>query len=220
MLDIQRVVKPMIIGRKVVAPLLILAACGTPSTGDGPAEPQPAASSDLLTLPPAGYGTLRQDDFTITLASGPVQVKVTPLHEAVIRLAAPDTYQRLHGMATSRKARIDELAQRAGAQETPLVFLVSFFTYQVQERFEPSTLQILSRGILYRPVGILPLTPEWGREQLKQQQSESALYLFDPAIDLRIGVDVEYGGVRSFGWASIIRVLEAERSRVLSRAAS
>ena len=204
-----------------LAVAVFVAACGAPSTTGDPAEVEPQSPSfDLLSTPPAGYGTLRQDAFTIALASGPVQIKVTPLHEAVIRLAAPDTYQRLHGMAASRKDRIDDLARRAGLRDEPLVFLVSFFTYELQERFEPSTLQLLSLGILYRPLGILPLTPGWGSEQLMQQEVQSALYLFDPAIDLRVVFDVEYGGVRSFDWASIIRILEAEHSRVLARAAS
>ena len=49
-------------------------------------------------LVPAGYGTLIQDHFTLTLESGPLRVKVTPLAESVIRLAAPDTYERLAGL--------------------------------------------------------------------------------------------------------------------------
>ncbi len=79
---------------------------------------------------------------------------------------------------------------------------------------------MLSQGILYRPVGILPLTPEWGRQQLKQEESQSALYLFDPDIDLQVEFQAEYGrgGDRALGWASIIRTLEAERARVISRA--
>lgn len=200
--------------------VLSLAACGAPSAHRGAAEAEPQASSTWDNLPPPGFGTLRQDDFTVTLSSGQVQVKVTPLHEAVIRLAAPDTYQRLHGMVESRKDVIEEEARHAGSHDEPLVFLISFFTYQPQERFDPTTVAILSQGILYRPLAILPLTPEWGREQLKQQETQAALYLFSSTIDLRVAFDVEYGGVRAFDWASIVGVLEAERGKVLSRAAS
>ena len=206
--------------RSLLALSFALTACGSPPANQSAASAQPEPSTDWDILPPPGYGTLRQDDFTVILSSGQVQVKVTPLHEGVIRLGAPDTYQRLHALVESRKDMIEEQARLTGSQDDPLVFLVSFFTYQLQERFEPTTLQILSQGILYRPVAILPLTPGWGQEQLKQQVSQSALYVFNPAIDLRVVFDVEYGGVRSFDWAAIVGLLEAERGKVLSRAAS
>ncbi len=136
------------------------------------------------------------------------------------RLAAPDTYQRLHGLVESRASRIREASLNAGLRREPLVFLVSFFTYARQAEFVPTDLQLVSQGILYRPIGILPLTPEWGRQQLKQEESQSALYLFDPEIDLQVVFQVEYGrgGDRALGWGSIIRILEAERARVISRA--
>ncbi len=185
-------------------------------------EPTPTSRPTTATLPPVGYGTLKQDAFTVAFASGDVQIKLTPLDESVIRLAAPDTYQRLHRLVDSRTDRIREASRNAGLRHDPLVFLVSFFTYAQQAEFNPTDLQLLSQGILYRPVGILPLTPEWGRQQLKQEKSESALYLFDPHIDLQVAFQVEYGrgGDRALGWGSIIRVLEAERARVLSRAGS
>ena len=169
-------------------------------------------------LPPPGYGTLRQDDFTIPLTWGPVQVKVTPLAEGVIRLAAPDTYQRLHGMVASRSEQIRRRAEMVGMRGEPMLFFVSFFTYEQQARFDPSLLQLLSRGILFFPQGILPLTPEWGGEQLKQQQTQSAIYLFDPTIDLQVPLEVQYGDRRTRAWNQIIGTLQTEYGRVVSRA--
>jgi hypothetical protein len=75
----------------------------------------------------------------------------------------------------------------------------------------------LSKGILFRPAGILPLTPEWGRQQVRQEETQSALYVFDPAVDLDVTFEVEYQGRRSLAWAGIIRLLQAERGRVMSR---
>ncbi len=180
----------------------------------------PGTRADREELPPVGYGTLRQDDFTVAFASGDVQIKLTPLDESVTRLAAPDTYQRLHGLVESRASQIREASLNAGLRDEPLLFLVSFFTYARQAEFAPTDLQLLSQGILYRPIGILPLTPEWGRQQLLQEKSQSALYLFDPDIDLQVEFQAEYGrgGNRALGWGPIIRTLEAERARVISRA--
>ena len=196
----------------------LMSACGSASQNDDTETVQPVSSSQSQTLPPPGYGTLRQDDFTIALQAGNVQLKATPLAEAVIRLAAPDTYQRLHRLVEAHSTQIQMLAQRNGLRNDPLVIQISFFTLDVQAAFSPTGVMILSNGILYRPVGILPITPEWGREQLKQQQQQTALYLFYPAIDLSVLFQVQYGGTASYEWGNIIPKLEAERGRVLSRA--
>lgn len=192
------------------------AACSAAAPSDQPADPSARSSSEEL--PPPGFGTLRQDDFTIGMASGAVQIKITPLDESVIRLAAPDTYQRLHGMVASRSDRIRQAAETAGIRGEPKVFLVSFFTRDRQATFEPTSLQLLNQGILYFPQGILPLTPDWGRQQLLQEKTESALYIFAPEIDLNVALEAEYRGTRSYDWSSIIRVLQSERGRVVSRA--
>ena len=64
----------------------LLAACGG-FTGTPDTTPLTGSSGERV-LVPAGYGTLAQDEFTLTLQSGPLQAKVTPLAESVIRLAA------------------------------------------------------------------------------------------------------------------------------------
>ncbi len=197
------------------AAVSLLAAC---SAAPPPQEAAPEFGTEAQTLPPPGYGTLRQDDFTVALQSGDTQLKVTPLDEAVIRLAAPDTYQRLHGLVDSRRQRLLGAAYSAGLRGEPAVFLVSFFTRAQQATYEPTNVQLLSKGILYRPAGILPLTPEWGRQQVRQEETQSALYVFDPAVDLDVTFEVEYQGRRSLAWAGIIRLLQAERGRVMSRA--
>lgn len=202
----------------LTAALVISGCSSAPPVADGTANAQPVNSSLDQTLPPPGYGTLRQDDFTVALQSGAVQLKLTPLAESVIRLAAPDTYQRLHRLVESRSTQIRDMAQRNGLRQDPLVYQVSFFTRDVQIAFNPTEIVILSRGILFRPMGIIPLTPDWGREQLKQEQIQIALYLFDPAIDLDVFYQVEYGGVVANDWAAVISRLEAERGRVMSRA--
>ncbi|MCH6588623.1 MAG: hypothetical protein IH805_09990, partial [Proteobacteria bacterium] len=44
--------------------------------------------------------------------------------------------------------------------------------------------------------------------------------LFDPAIDLEVVLTVEYRGVQSARWISVVSTLETERARVFSRAKS
>lgn len=204
----------------LVLALTLTACAGAPPTNDPASQPTLESQDESGTLPPAGFGTLKQDDFTVALQADDLQVKLTPLNESVIRLAAPDTYQRLHALVSSRNARISEIAMTAGAQGTPTIFLVSFFTRTRQAEYSPTDVQLLSQGIQFRPLGIVPITPEWGREQAQQERAQSAIYVFDPAIDLGVAFQVEYSGRRSVAWNSILGVLEAEESRVRSRAKS
>lgn len=95
----------------VLAGLTALASVGA-AAGEAVAQEAPAredAASDpeirQEALVPAGFGTLKQDQFTVSLRSGPLLLKVTPLDESVIRLSAPDTYQKLHSLAAGDPSR-------------------------------------------------------------------------------------------------------------------
>jgi hypothetical protein len=163
-------------------------------------------------LVPAGYGTLIQDEFTLTLESGALQVKVTPLAESVIRLAAPDTYERLAGLARSSRAA---LRSQTGADAS--LFLVSFFSRDPTIRYEPESVHIVNRGLRHRPNAIHAITPGWGGQRLRQEETQIAVYSFDAAIDMEIALTVEYEGARDTSWVGILTRLELERARVRGR---
>ena len=181
---------------------------GPPKT---PAEGAATAQQEEQ-LVPAGYGTLRQDEVTVQLRSGPLLIKATPLAEAVIRLLAPDTYDRLHALAESRRA---EAAQ--GTIDSPEMFLVSFFSYEQDVTFTPEDLQLTHQGRLMRATRVLPVTSGFGRQRLAQQENQTAIYVFDERIDYQQPVVVRYELVESGGWAQIIPKLEVERARVRAR---
>ena len=115
---------------------------------------EPATADSSVRNIPVGLGTLKQDEFTVGLRSDALLIKVTPLEEAIIRLAAPDTYNRLHALRESRAA--DAQGSNYGAPE---MFLVSFFSYQPDVPFQPEDLQLEHQGQVMRPTSILPLTP-------------------------------------------------------------
>lgn len=198
------------------------AACGGGGGGEDAAEaraPAPAQRAERP-LPPAGFGTLRQDVFTVRLRTGDLQIKVTPLVEPVIRMAAPDTYERLRELAVTHEEWAAAAAARAGLQDRPLLFLVSFFTFAPQSEYTPTDLQIQSQGRLYRPLDVNPVTPGFGAQLLRQEETQIAVYAFEPEIDLAIPMTVRYGTVASHAWESIISILETERARVLARTKS
>lgn len=200
----------------LLALLAVVAAACTPGVAveDDGRRPVPSApgGADTRTLVPTGYGTLRQDDATVSIRSGPVLVKVTPLDEGIIRLLAPDTYTRLNALRESRRAEAEAASMR-GVD----LFLVSFFSYQPDVVFQPEDVQLLHQSRSLRPAAILPVTGGWGRQRLAQQETQTALYAFEQPVDYEQAITVRYGSVESDEWRQVIARLETERAKVLSR---
>ena len=197
----------------VVAALALGCGMGAPP-GDAPApEALPTEESSLLV--PPGYGTLLQDQISLQLQAGDLQVKVTPLSEWVIRLAAPDTYTRLRGLAEIHGAR----AARSAATRDPSLFLVSLFSYRPDVTYEPEDLLLVNRGLRLRPLGIAPITPSWGTHRLEQQETRMAIYAFESGVDLEGDLAVEYQDLRNEVWRErVLPLLRAERAKALARA--
>lgn len=169
-------------------------------------------------LPPAGYGTLRQDDVAIRLVTDNLMVRALPLDERVIRLLAPDTYSAFHQLYQSRAADV-AAAARAIGRDSAVAFMVTFFALQPQVSFSPDQLYISSQNNFFRPIGILPLTPRWSEGRISQRQQASAIYLFDASIPVLQPFTLFYGDVSSDAWETSISLLAGERARVLARAA-
>lgn len=200
----------------VGALVVLLSGCGGAEIGSSAGQAAaPAGAGGAGGLIPPGYGTLTQAEFTLQLQSGPLQIQITPLAESVIRLAAPDTYQRLTSLSTS----VGETFPRGVSEERPL-FLVSMFSRAPTTTYEPENLQIVNGGLRYRPVAIEAITPGWGGQRLRQEETQIAIYTFDPGIHLEITMTVEYEGVRDTSWDRILNRLESERARVRARIGS
>ena len=168
------------------------------------------------TIPP-GFGTLKRDDIVVRFATGTVEIQCLPLDEQVIRLLATDTYQSLTQLIRSRQDDVTAAAERAGVDKPTLV-LVTFYGLVPQARFNPEDLNVTSRGRLFRPAGIVPLSPTWGSYQLDARQQAVAIYLFEPGISFRETLSISYQGLANESWSRAIRLLDQERSRVRARA--
>ena len=166
---------------------------------------------------PAAYGTLRRDDIAVRLATATIEVQVLPLDEQVIRLLAPDTYRSLTELVRSRAADLTDAAAR-GSTQNPTTVMVTFLGVVPQARFNPEELTITSRGRLFRPIGIVPLSPTWNSFQLDARQQAAAIYLFDPGISFAEQLTVSYQGLSSDAWSHSLRLLDQERARVRARA--
>lgn len=180
------------------------------------AHAQDTAATDPR-LPPAGFGTLRQEEVAVHLETATFALRVMPLDEAVLRLLAPDSYASLHRLRETRAAEITRAADQ-GAVTEPVVFAVTFFGLQQQARFVAEDVTITSRNRLFRPVAILPLSPRWHEQQLLQRETAMALYVYESGIALFEPYTVAYGGMSSDHWDRILPTLDRERAAVLARA--
>jgi len=184
--------------------VLALAACTI-----APAPENGLTSAGANLLPPPGFGTLLQDEVTISLLSRGLEIKVTPLEESVTRVTAPDTYKRLSSIAG---------ANRDAVAPGSKLFLVSFFSDQSDLRFIPEEVQLISRGLRARPLSIIPVTPTWGQRRVRQRETETAVYAFSSEVDLEVDLTLAYGLEQTNEWSGILPRIQAERGRARARA--
>lgn len=196
--------------RSWVEPALGLAMACAPAAG---------AAQDSTDVPPAGFGTLRQDQVAVRITTENLAVRTLPLDERIIRLLASDAYRSLHELVQSRAADIAAAARAAG-HDSAVIFVVTYFALQPQVRFNPDQLYVSSQNTFFRPIGIVPLTARWSEYQLDQRQQAIAIYLFEPGVVVMRPFTVFYGDRSSDAWAGTLRVLDGERTRVRSRAAT
>lgn len=211
----RRPVMPVPSRADVLKVLLALVPLGCAQAQERP----PAVPDEASDLPPAGYGTLRQDDVSLRLRTTAVQIQVVPLDERVIRLLAPDTYSSLHRLVQSKANDVTEVSNRLGIS-APSLFLVTFFGLEQDARFNPDDLTVTSQNRLFRPAHTLPLSPLWSAQQLGQRETATAIYVFEDGIRTLDPFTIEYVGQRNDNWEQILRTLERERASVIARAAA
>lgn len=198
----------------------LVAACATGGAGPSTAIAHAASARDTSALVPAGYGSLRQDDVALHLQRFSLQLRLIPLDESVIRLLSPDSYRALRSLRESHRAAIEAVARRATGN--PVVWYVTFFSTEPGEtRFSPMELGITNVGRDFRPLDVVPLTPGFGEQRLRQRESQSALVLFDPQLDVNQPLAASYEtATTGSDWDATLARLERERTLVRSRAAS
>ena len=179
-----------------------------------------SADTTGAALIPSGFGSLRQDAVAITLSLPDMLVRLTPLDESVIRTLSSDSYRALHELADSRKPAITRLAAQHGLLRGSL-WTVSFYGLTRDARFSPLDVTITSAGRDYRPVEVIPISSGFGEQRLQPRETQSALYLFDDALDVNQPLVVSLGTTQSTAWGTTtLRTIERERALIRSRAQS
>ena len=202
------------------ATLLIVSACaqGQSTTARSP-RPGIVADTNAAGLIPPGYGTLKQDDIAIKLQLSDVIVTLTPLDENVIRTLSPDSYRALRDLAESRRTAVARLVAQHGLLRGSLWY-VSFYGLAPDARFSPLEVTVTSAGQDFRPIEVMPVSGGFGEQRLQPRTRQTALYLFDDALDVNQPLTVSFGSERNAGWSGTLSIIERERALVRSRALS
>ena len=174
------------------------------------------AAGQTGSAPPAGYGSLTQDDLALRLRTPDIEVRFIPLDLRVTRLMARDSWESLRSLVESRRPSIDSVATRSGVSR-PGLALVTFFAQRANARFDPQTLTVMARSREFRPLGIVPFSGRFTSQQLDVRDQVSAIYLFEEDLPVNDSFTVLYAGQTSEDWQGKQRVLERERARVALR---
>ena len=185
-----------------------LLGCAGPATGQSGERARPL---------PTGHGSLSQDDLALRLRNDELEIRFIPLNPEVTPLLARDAHQALRALVERNRRGIDSIASRAGVSQ-PGLALVSFFGQRPEVRFDPQTLTLLIRNQIFRPIGVIPVTPRFTSQQLGIREQASAIYLFEQDIPVDDSFTLSYGGLQSEDWRNKQPVLDRERARVSARA--
>jgi hypothetical protein len=197
--------------RRAIVTALLALACSAPAV-----RAQDSASGRAQgDLPPAGFGTLNQDDIALTLRQEDLEVRIVPLDERVLRLLAPDAYASLHGILQTRGAQLDSVSRRNGVA-VPGILFVTFFARRNSARFDPQNVSLVIRNQLYRPSGIVPFSSNFNSQQLDVRQQASGLLLFEATLPVFEPFSVSYGTASS-DWEGKLTRIQRERARVMGR---
>jgi hypothetical protein len=153
-------------------------------------------------------------------ASSSLQVRATPLDESIIRLLSPDSYRAMSELTRSKSDAIAAVARRNGVRALSLWYVSFFAVERGETRFSPREFIITNVGRDFRPLDVIPLTPGFGEQRLKQNGRQDALYVFDGQLDVQQPLSVSYATSRNDGWADVLPQIERERALVKGRAAA
>jgi hypothetical protein len=182
-------------------------------------QPTSSVGGDQGSLVPPGHGQLRQDVITLSLRSGSLELRFTPLDERVTRLLSSDAYQSLQVLLTRQAGAIDSTVSRLGIR-TPGLALVSFYGLAPNTRFDPQLVTLTVRNQQFQPAAVLPISTSFSSQQLDTRDQATGLIIFDQPIPVTEPFDLDYLDASSSDWARRLNRFDRERARIRAKAGS
>ncbi len=196
--------------RTMMALLLVTACACAPRTAPAQVAADTATAGEL----PIGQGQLSQDNITVRLRAGTLDIRVVPLDQRVLRLLSNDGYAALNGLVASQRRRIDSIAASRGVRR-PGLALVSFHSLAPATRFDPQVLSLALRNRLYRPIGVLSMTPSFSSQQLDAGGAATGIFIYEEELPVTEPFTLSYLDAATDDWERRLPRLETERGRIL-----
>jgi hypothetical protein len=165
---------------------------------------------------PIGQGQLSLSNATVQLVNGNLEIVFVPLDERVLRLLTKDSYLAMERLLAEDRTQIDSVASISGVTQ-PGVALVSFHSTAPNTRFDPALVTLTFHGQQFRPVGWVPLSPDFSNQQLDVRQQVQALLLFRRDIPVKEDFTLSYLAATNDDWTNRLTRFDSERSRILGR---
>ena len=195
--------------------LLATAACGGAQGQVAPA-PRDTVPPGGEPIVPAGYGRLGQDDISLRLGAGDLEVRFLPLEERVLRLLIDESYRAYRDLRESKRALIDSAAARNGIA-APGIALLTFFSARDGVRFDPQDIVINASGQQFRAVGMIPVSANFTNLQLNTREQASAILLFDRPLPLTQEFTLTYQAYQTDAWRARLTTITREKDRIAIR---
>lgn len=158
--------------RKILLAIAASAALAAPAGGQ--VVVTDTSGTDNL---PIGQGQMSLSNATVQLVNGNLEIVFVPLDERILRLLTKDSYLAMQRLLTEFRTQIDSVASISGVTQ-PGIALVSFHALAPNTRFDPTLITLTFHGQQFRPVGWVPLSPDFSNQQLDVRQQVQALLLF------------------------------------------
>ncbi|OGF98295.1 MAG: hypothetical protein A2Z86_04290 [Candidatus Glassbacteria bacterium GWA2_58_10] len=159
-------------------------------------------------------GLLVRDDFTATMRGGDLEVTVTAMDDRIINYATKEMRDHLRKMKENLLA--DNMYYSPNDKNRAVPFLVNFRALGQEVRYEPQELVIYNYGQEYKPLEIVPVSPNFNdRVTYIRKPPVSAIYLFDRNIDLnsRELSIVYYNSLAFNNWLRVIEKLHEAKAQ-------
>ena len=157
---------------------------------------------------PEGYeGILQKADITALMRSGDLEMSIIVLDDEILRYATTEMREYFSSLLNDRLA--NNMNWQSGSDRNPVPFFVSFRALGQEVRFEPYEVSIYSYGSEYRPIDIIPVSPNFmeGKAYIREKPL-SAIYLYDNKLDV-MTQDVEVNYFNQLHFRNWIRIIEA-----------
>jgi len=188
----------------VAGAVVLVAGCALdPPPGDAGLAPP------VATLPPAGVGSLRLEEISLELRPEGMRMEVTPLAEEVLRLAAPDTYDRL--------TRLRGAAGGDGELVGETALAVSVQAMRDGVIFDAAALRFERNGRPLTPADLRLTGAAGSGGRLAAGETATILVRLPGPFRLDDELRVEYGSASAAGWRQYLPRFQDERRRMEAR---